>query len=81
MEPPETRYTTSGDVNIAHQVVGEGPFDVVFVPSLTHHIKLVWENPPQAGFFERLASRPTRSGQHELKGAPGDWRLFSVRAA
>jgi class 3 adenylate cyclase len=56
MEPPETRYTTSGDVNIAYQVVGEGQLDLVFVPSLTHHLELVWENPPQARFFERLAS-------------------------
>jgi class 3 adenylate cyclase len=53
---PETRYTASGDVNIAYQVVGEGPLDLVFIPSLTHHVELVWENPPQARFFERLAS-------------------------
>jgi pimeloyl-ACP methyl ester carboxylesterase len=56
MEPPETCYTTSGDVNIAYQVVGEGPLDLVFIPSLTHHLELVWENPPQARFFERLAA-------------------------
>jgi len=56
MEPPETRYATSGDVNIAYQVVGDGPLDLVFIPSLTHHVELVWENPPQARFFERLAS-------------------------
>ena len=56
MEAPETRYTTSGDVNIAYQEVGDGPLDLVFVPSLTHHLELVWENPPQARFFERLAS-------------------------
>jgi class 3 adenylate cyclase/pimeloyl-ACP methyl ester carboxylesterase len=56
METPETHYALSGDVNIAYQVIGEGPLDLVFVPSLTHHIELVWENPPQARFFERLAS-------------------------
>ena len=56
MEAPETHYTQSGDVNIAYQVVGEGPLDLVFIPSLTHHIELVWENPPQAQFFRRLAS-------------------------
>jgi class 3 adenylate cyclase len=56
MEPPETRYTLSGDVNIAYQVVGEGPLDLVFIPSMTHHVELVWENPPQAQFFSRLAS-------------------------
>jgi class 3 adenylate cyclase len=56
MEAPATRYTLSGDVNIAYQVVGEGPLDLVFIPSLTHHVELVWENPPQAQFFSRLAS-------------------------
>jgi class 3 adenylate cyclase len=55
MESPETRYTRSGDVNIAFQVVGEGPFDLVFIPSMTHHVELVWENPPQAQFLGRLA--------------------------
>src|SRR5438093_3833205 len=55
MEAAETRYARSGDVNIAYQVVGEG-LDLVFIPSLTHHVELVWENPPQAQFFRRLAS-------------------------
>jgi pimeloyl-ACP methyl ester carboxylesterase len=56
MKAPETRYTLSGDVNIAYQVIGQGPLDLVFIPSLTHHLELVWENPPQAEFFGRLAS-------------------------
>src|SRR5947208_12061381 len=56
IEAPETRYTLSGDLNIAYQVVGEGSLDLVFIPSLTHHVELVWENPPQAEFFRRLAS-------------------------
>jgi class 3 adenylate cyclase len=56
VEPPETLYTRAGDVNIAYQVVGEGSLDLVLIPSMTHHIELVWENPPQARFFNRLAS-------------------------
>jgi class 3 adenylate cyclase len=56
VETPETHYTLSGDVNIAYQVVGEGQLDLVFIPSLTHHVELVWENAPQAQFFSRLAS-------------------------
>jgi len=31
MTPPETRYAKSGDIRIAYQVVGKGPFDLVFV--------------------------------------------------
>ena len=29
---PETRYAKSGDVNIAYQVVGNGPRDLMLVP-------------------------------------------------
>ena len=33
----ETRYARSGDVNIAYQVAGDGPFDLVFVPGYVTH--------------------------------------------
>ncbi len=29
---PDVQYAKSGDLNIAYQVTGEGPFDLVFVP-------------------------------------------------
>ncbi len=53
---PKTRYARSGDVNIAYQVVGEGPIDVIFVPAFVSHVELVWEEPIAARFFNRLAS-------------------------
>ena len=53
---PETRYGRSGEVSIAYQVVGEGPLDLVWIPSLVHHVELNWENPIVAGFLRRLAS-------------------------
>jgi len=56
MQPPETRYARSGDVSIAYQVVGDGPVDLVWIPSLAHHVELNWENPVVAGFLRRLAS-------------------------
>jgi class 3 adenylate cyclase len=40
---PETRYARSGDVMIAYQVLGEGPFDVVFVPGIVSHVEVYWE--------------------------------------
>jgi pimeloyl-ACP methyl ester carboxylesterase len=43
MEPPETHYTRSGDVSIAYQVTGNGPFDVVFIPPFVSHLELAWE--------------------------------------
>ena len=52
---PETRYAKSGDINIAYQVVGEGPPDLVAVEVISH-IELDWEDPPQRRFSRRLAS-------------------------
>jgi class 3 adenylate cyclase/pimeloyl-ACP methyl ester carboxylesterase len=51
---PETQYARSGDVHIAYQVVGEGELDLVWIPSLAHHVELSWENPPVARFLVRL---------------------------
>jgi hypothetical protein len=31
---PETRYALSGDVNIAYQVIGAGPVDIIMVPGV-----------------------------------------------
>jgi class 3 adenylate cyclase len=53
---PETRYAKSGDVHIAYQVVGSGPFDLVFVPGFISHVDHVWEEPRWGGFLQRLAS-------------------------
>jgi hypothetical protein len=43
MGMPETRYARSGDVMIAYQVVGEGPFDVVITPGAVSHVELYWD--------------------------------------
>ena len=54
--PPETRYAKSGDLNIAYQVVGDGPFDLVYVPGWVSNVDLLWERPKPARFLQRLAS-------------------------
>jgi class 3 adenylate cyclase len=53
---PKTRYAKSGDVHIAYQVIGDGPFDLVFVPGFISHVDHVWDEPRWSGFLERLAS-------------------------
>jgi class 3 adenylate cyclase len=53
---PATRYARSGDVSIAYQVIGDGPFDVVFVPPGTSHVELGWEVPGMRLFKEGIAS-------------------------
>jgi class 3 adenylate cyclase len=54
--PPQTRYAKSGDVNIAYQVLGDGPIDLVFVMGWVSNIDEFWTEPSWARFLERLAS-------------------------
>jgi pimeloyl-ACP methyl ester carboxylesterase len=42
-------------VNVAYQVIGEGP-DLVFVPGWISHIEHHWESPACASFLSRLAA-------------------------
>ena len=53
---PETQYAKSGDVNVAYQVVGDGPFDLVFVPGWISNVDLMWQEPTHERFLRRLAS-------------------------
>ncbi|MBL8232398.1 MAG: alpha/beta fold hydrolase, partial [Bryobacterales bacterium] len=53
---PETHYARSGDVNIAYQVVGDGPIDLVFVMGWVSHLEYFWREPRFAAFLNRLAS-------------------------
>lgn len=53
---PQTRYVRSDDVQIAYQVLGNGPSDLLFVPGFVSNIEAIWENPIAAAFLLRLAS-------------------------
>jgi class 3 adenylate cyclase/pimeloyl-ACP methyl ester carboxylesterase len=53
---PETRYAKSGDVSIAYQVLGDGPFDLVFAPGSVSNVEFGWEEPTLERFYHRLAS-------------------------
>jgi pimeloyl-ACP methyl ester carboxylesterase len=52
---PETQYTKSGDINIAYQVVGDGPLDLVYVPGWVSNVEGAWEEPASERFLRRLA--------------------------
>ena len=54
--PPETLYARSGDVNIAYQVIGEAPIDLVFVMGWVSHLEYFWREPSFARFLLQLAS-------------------------
>jgi pimeloyl-ACP methyl ester carboxylesterase/DNA-binding winged helix-turn-helix (wHTH) protein len=56
LRPPETMYARSGDVNIAYQVIGDAPLDLVFVMGWVSHLEYFWREPNFARFLMRLAS-------------------------
>ena len=86
---PETRYARSGDVNIAYQVTGDGPFDVVYVPPSISHVELAWAVPALASYFHELEAfcrliRFDKRGtgmSDAVSGAPSlETRMDDVRA-
>ncbi len=52
----ETRYAKSGDLNIAYQVLGDGPIDLVFAPGYMSHLEQNQTWPSYRAFLERMAS-------------------------
>ena len=55
MGQPVTRYARAGDLNIAYQVVGDGPVDLVLAYGLASNIEVFWEEPSFAAFLRRLS--------------------------
>jgi len=53
---PQTRYACDGDVHLAYQLAAENGPDLLFVPTATFPIDLLWEEPTVAGHIRRLAS-------------------------
>jgi class 3 adenylate cyclase len=53
---PVTNYARAGDINIAYQVVGDGPFDLILIDQWFSNVELQWDLPPVASFLHRLAA-------------------------
>jgi pimeloyl-ACP methyl ester carboxylesterase len=54
---PTTHYAQSEDgTNIAYQLHGEGPLNLVFVPGFVSHIEVAMELPAMVRFVRRLSS-------------------------
>lgn len=53
---PRTQYAKSGEVNIAYQVVGNGPRDLVYVPGWISNVELMWDDPVLASIWRRLST-------------------------
>ena len=56
MTGPDTKYVAVGDADVAYQVLGEGPADLLFFIGLGSNVEMAWEDPDIAGFLRRLAS-------------------------
>jgi class 3 adenylate cyclase/pimeloyl-ACP methyl ester carboxylesterase len=89
VDVPETRYAKSGDVNIAYQVIGEGPDDVVFIPGFISNLDVSWELPQLAALYRRLASisrlivfdkRGTGLSDRDIGIPPLEVRMDDIRA-
>tara|TARA_E500000318_G_scaffold1732_1_gene2432 strand:+ start:11173 stop:12369 length:1197 start_codon:yes stop_codon:yes gene_type:complete len=52
---PRTNYTKSGEFNIAYQVVGNGPVDIIYIPGWVSNIDMMWSEPRLAAFLSRLS--------------------------
>jgi class 3 adenylate cyclase len=51
---PTTNYVTSGDVQLAYQVFGEGDRDLVLVIDWASHLEVLWDMPFMVEFLEAL---------------------------
>jgi class 3 adenylate cyclase len=55
-QAPRTRYASRGDLDIAYQVLGDGPVDVVVMPGPFIPIDSIDAEPAMYRFFRRLSS-------------------------
>ncbi len=56
---PEARYAKSGDVSIAYVTVGDGPINLIWVPTWISQCEYLFEEPSVAAAFERLGEFAT----------------------
>ncbi len=55
-QPPRTRYATCGEIDIAYQVFGDGPINLLVLPGPSIPIDTVDAEPSMYRFHRRLAS-------------------------
>jgi pimeloyl-ACP methyl ester carboxylesterase/DNA-binding CsgD family transcriptional regulator len=56
MKPLTIRYARNGGVHIAYQVIGQGPFDLIFVPGFISNLDVHWEDPGYTHLLQRLSA-------------------------
>lgn len=53
---PKTQYAKSGSINIAYQVFGQGPVDLVYIPGWVSNIDWMWGCPELVDFLRELGT-------------------------
>jgi class 3 adenylate cyclase len=53
---PQTQFVRVGDADVAYQVLGEGPPDLLLFAGVASHVELNWQVPDYAAVFRRFAS-------------------------
>jgi class 3 adenylate cyclase/pimeloyl-ACP methyl ester carboxylesterase len=56
IERPRTHYARSGDLDIAYQVLGDGPIDLLVVPPGLSIMDTAWDSDALSGFWRALAA-------------------------
>ena len=56
IELPGTQYVGTREADIAYQLYGDGPLDLVAVGGPASHLEVAWENAEAARYLERLGS-------------------------
>ena len=74
---PQTRYAQSHGGDVAYQVIGEGPVDLLYCGGLLSHLELVWDYPEAERYLARLAAFSRlilvdRRGVGVSEGLPND---------
>jgi hypothetical protein len=70
--PSEIKYARNGDVSIAYQVLGNGPIDIIYVPSFVSSLELTTASKhgrtclsaAMKAWSPRTPRRPTGEGAH-----------------
>src|SRR3974390_1344109 len=52
---PEVHYAKNNGVNLAYQVLGDGPNDLLFVPGFASNLTWNWQLPSYAHLLRRLS--------------------------
>ena len=64
---PEVRFTRSGNVDLAYQVFGDGPLNILCMIGWVSHLEVLWELPECRRFLERYAAMG-RVAQFDKRG-------------